>query len=416
MTPHEQYQILDSKLASLIGPIKFSADINLKLERITHLLALLGDPHCQFPAIHVGGTSGKGSTATTIADMLTAAGYKTGLHTSPHLQLLNERHQIDRIVAPTSVLVPLLDEMWDAIEQVGRDLRFGKPSYFEVQFALSCLYFARSKVDVAVVEVGLGGRLDATNVLPAQVAVLTNVGLDHTAILGDTIEEIITDKAGIIKAGQTVITGVSQPSARQIIVDKCAAVDATLQVIDPADNRKVAMAAVHAFAGQKEISVPPIRIAGRMEVMQTAPTVILDGAHNPDKMRYAAQQLPTADDVILVLAMKAGKDVAETIQYALPRAKQVIVTEFQLQGLWEAVPAETLAQTVRQLSAAMPVTIQTNPFDALNYSLTTAQADDVIWVTGSLYLVGNVRQYWYPNARLIDAAEQRLHGSLSPFP
>jgi dihydrofolate synthase/folylpolyglutamate synthase len=193
------YARLERDLAALIGPAHFSREIGLKLERITHLLSLLGNPQDQFASIHVGGTSGKGSTAAMISAMLTSAGLHTGLHLSPHLQILNERFQIDDRMAPTTLLARIWDEMKPAIDRVAMESPWGAPSYFEAQAALAFMLFARQKVDVAVVEVGLGGSLDATNVLRSRVAVITSIGLDHTEVLGDTVELIARDKAGIIK-------------------------------------------------------------------------------------------------------------------------------------------------------------------------------------------------------------------------
>lgn len=456
----EQYQQLEAKLAALIPKVKFSKQLNLKLERITHLLQLLGDPHKQFVSIHVGGTSGKGSTAMMCAAILTQAGYKTGLHVSPHLQLLNERHQIDGVIAPTSRLLALLTEMEPAIVQVADDLPFGTPSYFEVQFALSCLYFAREGVEVAVIEVGLGGTLDATNVLPvpstgsghAKVAVLTSVGLDHTEILGDTIEKIITDKAGIIKQGQTVITGVHQPSAHAIIAERCRSLGNPLWSLDDEieilpngimiegqrtianielglqgefqqRNAGCAIGAALAFdstIGNDVIrtALRNVRFAGRMEQIQHNPTVILDGAHNPDKIRAAVASMGTRTsgkrgELIVILGMKAGKDFTDVLAQVVPQADRLIVTQFVLKGLWEAVSAETLATTAQTINPNLPITIEPDPIEAIKSALNQANPDDIIWVTGSLYLIGNVRQYWYANEVLIESAETRLPSSLT---
>jgi dihydrofolate synthase/folylpolyglutamate synthase len=434
-----QYRALEARLASLIPPVRFSAAVNLKLERITRLLALLGDPHTAYPTIHVGGTSGKGSTATMTAAILTAAGYRTGLHTSPHLQLLNERHQIDGQIAPTADLAALLDEMWPALEQVAQELPFGRPSYFEVQFALAALWFARQQVDVAVIEVGLGGTLDATNVIPARVAVLTSVGLDHTEILGDTIEQIISDKAGIIKPGQIVVTGVTQPSARAIIAERCAAQGATLWAIgeafegvrrgESADirlhsrifpaitpalagefqfaNAACAIAAAVAFAGDG-LPLEPVRHAiatarlpGRMETLQHHPLVILDGAHNPDKIGAAAAALPAHGRVILVLGLKAGKDLPAILHQVLPLASHFVATEFGVKGLWLPNTAQEIAQAAAIVRPDLPVTVLPDAQEAVAHALALAGPDDLVWITGSLYLAGDVRERWFPLAQLL---------------
>ncbi|MCO5190330.1 MAG: Mur ligase family protein, partial [Anaerolineae bacterium] len=339
MTP--QYRQLESNLSALIGPVKFSAEINLKLERIALLLELLGNPHLQFPSIHIGGTSGKGSTATMTAAILQSAGLKTGLHTSPHLQILNERHQINGKLAPTDTLLALFTEMEPLFTEVERRLPFGKPSYFEAQFALSCLWFAGEHVDVAVIEVGLGGRLDATNVIPAQVAVITSIGLDHTEILGDTIAEIAVDKAGIIKAGQSVFTAAVQADARAIIRERCQSVGAQFNLIEAAYdgelplhldndfqriNAACAVAAAQAFMPtiddfQVAHGLAQVNIPGRMEIVQENPIVVLDGAHNPDKMRAAVGaigRIKPARRRIVILAMKRGKDIANVLLHLLP--------------------------------------------------------------------------------------------------
>lgn len=452
--PSAAYARLEALLAELVPPHRFSAAINLKLERIARLLELLGNPHTAYPIVHIGGTSGKGSTATMTAAILTAAGYRTGLHTSPHLQILNERHQIDGLLAPTSELLPLLEEMWPAIEQVGRELPFGRPSYFEAQFALACLWFQRRAVDVAVIEVGLGGSLDATNVSPARVAVLTSVGLDHTEILGDTIEQIITDKAGIIKPGQIVVTGVTQPSARAIVAARCREQGAALWAIgeqfgaapsadgESADlwvgsrrlsdvalglpgafqhaNAACAVAAAVAFAGD---SLPEAtlrdglcraRFPGRLEMVQERPLVILDGAHNPDKIAAAVAALPRRGRAIVVLGLKLGKDLETILQHTLPGAALLVATQFNPKALWSANSAPQIAAAAAAVRPDLPIVVEPDPLQAVARALALAEPDDLVWVTGSLYLVGDVRARWFPVEQLVAAAETGLTAALRP--
>lgn len=449
------YLELEQKLHQLIGKVKFSASINLRLERITHLLELLGNPHRDFPAIHVGGTSGKGSTATMISYILAEAGYKTGLHLSPHLQILNERHQINNCVAPTSQLAQLFQEMEPAIAKVAAENPFGRPSYFEAQFALAMLLFRAEKVDVGVVEVGLGGARDATNVLPARVAVLTSVGLDHTAILGDTVEAIARDKSGIIKPGQTVICGFWPESTRKIVREKCEQESARLLQLNEnfqghydeptqtclvetpagkiqnirlnlsgkfqATNAACALAAVQALPdfSISEIAIrrgfQTAHLPGRLEIMQQNPTVILDGAHNPDKMKFAAaaiQQKYKLAHRIAVIAFKSDKDVAATLPHVLDGTEFLIISEFKPKGLWEPMPPDQIASIARSLRPELRVEICPEPTDALQKALNAAAPNDLIWVTGSLYFVGDVREFWYSPAQLVAQAETGLSGAL----
>lgn len=449
------YQKLEQEFADLIGPVHFSAEINLRLERISHLLSLLGDPHHAYPSIHIGGTSGKGSTAVMIDTILTEAGYKTGLHLSPHLQILNERHQINGRLVATTRLANLFAQIKPAIEEVGETNSFGSPSYFEAQAALAFYLFQQEAVDIGVVEVGLGGTLDATNVVPAAVAIITSIGLDHTEILGDTIGAIARDKAGIIKPGQVVISGVRAPEARRIIVARCQSEGARLwqlgrelrvtihesgrfTLTTPAktyaglelgmkgdfqiENAACALAAVTTLA-DFQISEAAIRrglqkarIPGRMEVMQARPTVILDGAHNPDKMKAVAHTVNkeySHKRRIVLFSLKSGKDARRILPYVVNGSDPLILTAFRVKGLWEPVALQTLAALARELRPELEIRLISDPIEAIAHALSAARPEDLVWVTGSLYLVGDVREYWYPSEKLIAQAEKGLSGSLT---
>ncbi|MBN2090802.1 bifunctional folylpolyglutamate synthase/dihydrofolate synthase [candidate division KSB1 bacterium] len=447
------YQQFEKDLNSLIGKIKFSAEINLKLERISHLLELLDNPQHSYPSIHVGGTSGKGSTSTMISMILKEAGYKTGLHISPHLQIFNERHQINNLVVPISRLAALYEKIKPAINKVAVENSFGRPTYFEAQVALAFYLFREEKVDVAVVEVGLGGTLDATNVLPAQVAVLTSVGLDHTAILGDTIEKIATDKAGIIKSGQTVVSGFIQPTVSEIVQQRCGKEGARFlelhrdfdfqkenggfKITTPKqvyDGLKVgikgefqmanAACAVAAVEKLKNFQIPASAIRrglekatlpGRMEIIQQQPLVILDGAHNPDKIRgvvhAVCDEYPDKKKIV-VLGFKSDKATEDILPILLQDVDELIITAFYVKGLWEPTAPEEIARQVRALFPELPLQIIPDPLDSIKQALKIARTDDLVWVTGSLYLVGDIREYWYPAHELIAKAETGLPGSL----
>jgi dihydrofolate synthase/folylpolyglutamate synthase len=444
----ESYSLLENELNKLIPPKKFSKDINMRLERITHLLTILGNPQEAFRSIHVGGTSGKGSTSVMISSIFSAAGYRTGLHLSPHLQILNERFQIDNHMVSTSVLAKLYEEIKPAVIEVASTNPFGQPSYFEVQTAMSFCLFRQEQVDVAIIEVGLGGELDATNVLKSDVAVITNVGLDHTEILGNTVEEIAVDKSGIIKSGQIIISGVTQNTVREIIRKKTLKERATLwqigteisivhkpnnviDVICPEvtysnlrlglygdfqfTNAACAVAAVNAFA--KDIPVEAVTyglskafIPGRFEVVQRHPLIVLDGAHNPDKMSALVRGLNesfSSKRKIFVLSIKDGKDYSDILRILLEGYPDafVILTAFDIKGLWAPVPPRLLADKISEMLPLLKVEIIENPMDALKHAIEVAGENDMIIATGSLYMIGDIRNLWYPVEKLLEGAE-----------
>ena len=420
----------------------------MKLERITHLLEILGNPHNSFRSIHVGGTSGKGSTSTMIASLLTSAGYQTGLYLSPHLQIMNECYQINNRMVATTDLDEILETIKPAIAQVARENPFGRPSYFEAQTALAFCLFARKKVDVAVIEVGLGGALDATNVLHSQISVLTNVTLDHTEILGNTIELIAQNKVGIVKPDQLVISGLMQPSTQKIIEERCAMQGATLwqlgstftcqhtgndgtfQVVFPdrtyddihldmrgdfqTANATCAIAAVHAFTHGVSGSVirdglHQTAIFGRFECVQENPTVILDGAHNPAKIHAAAEAIDRyyADmRRVVIVSLKSDKAYRDILPAVVADASVLIVTAFGKNELWEACAPAILAEAAWEISPGLDIRIEPDPIQALRHALAEARPADLVWITGSLYLIGDIREYWYPSDELLMQIEQ----------
>lgn len=433
------YRDLEARLADLIQPRPFSAEHNLRLERITALLRRLGDPHRRLRSVHVGGTSGKGSTTALAEAVLRAHGLRTGLHQSPHIQALNERHRLDGRPAPTSLLCAAWPAVEDAIRAAADDTPFGIASYFEAQVALSLHLFAAQAVDAAVVEVGLGGSLDATNVLCAEVAVLTNVGLDHTELLGDTPLKIATDKAGIIKPGQQVFSAATQPEVRDHLRQRCAQHGATLHLFGEglsvtrhhtdrfdvhlpgqdltglrvsmpgafqAVNAALALGAARAFLGRDldedatRAALAGVSLPGRAEVVQRRPLVILDGAHNPDKIRGSAETVADHPGrTVAVVALKKGKDAADILPVIAAHADEVIVTQFKPKGLWRSVPPEDLLPLLPGARAI------DDPDEAVAAALDAAGPDDVVWVTGSLYLIGDVRGRWRPLPDLLAALE-----------
>lgn len=435
------YSEAQTYLESLIPNVQNKRNTNMRLERIEHLLQLIGNPHHTYKTIHVGGTSGKGSTAYLISHILTTAGYKTGLHISPHLEKINERMQINNSSINNVEFILLTQWIQPYVKEVEKNNLFGAPSYFEVLVAMSFEYFKRKKVDIAVIEVGLGGTLDGTNVINPLIAVITNVSLDHTEILGDTVEKIAKDKSGIIKENTTVITGATQETVIKIIQKKCHEKNTHLLIIDREVNYQIkqstingslfdaytnkhhyndiklsllgrhqvknAICAILAIEALKKhhfiVEEKHIRMtfehaffAGRMEIVNHNPTIILDGAHNPAKMNALVETMKEVfhKKIIVVVGFKQKKDIDGMISALLPITNHFIITTFSTMtdtGKNLSKNPSEIAKIVKKFSPSLPCTQIPTPAVALEYIFKQSTPDDIILITGSLYLVGEIR-------------------------
>jgi dihydrofolate synthase/folylpolyglutamate synthase len=407
-----------------------------RLERMREFMHELGDPQTQYATVHIGGTSGKGSTSTMIAAALQRGGKRTGLHTKPHLRSMTERARIDGVAISEERFGALLEEMMPAIERTAQ--AHGRPTYYETLLALTLLYFAQEKVDVAVVEVGLGGRLDGTNVIVPVVAAITSVGLDHTDVLGDTIEEIAREKAGIAKPGVPLVIAADNGAAFDVIADEARRtgapiVDARAEAI-PIDEVRLERDAQHfevvtpkgrytiqtrmlgAFqrrnAGTAIVtmealpeSLRPSReaiegaladllIPGRMEVYPGHPTLVFDIAHNVEKADQLVSSLRERYDdrhFTFVVAIGASKDAAEILRTFASLPANFVFTSFDIAGREATKPMRLLriAESIGTWGRCVG-----DPVEALSVARRSAAADDVIVVTGSTFLVAVLREWW----------------------
>ncbi|MDQ2817943.1 MAG: bifunctional folylpolyglutamate synthase/dihydrofolate synthase [Candidatus Eremiobacteraeota bacterium] len=398
------------------------------------LLGLLGDPHDRFKSVHVGGTAGKGSTATMCAAILQAAGHKVGLHTKPHLVSVRERVQIDGAPIAEDRFAALLDDMLPAIDRMAQG-QWGSPSYFEVIVALAFLCFAREAVDVAVIEVGVGGKLDGTNVIHPLVSVLTNVGYDHVEVLGDTIEAIARDKSGIIKPAVPVITAALRPEALEIIRQTAQAKGAPLTVVQ--QSASITPLGTTAEYAQRFVVSTPRRdydlscpllgefqltnaatailaceclpralvprpdsvshglrnlvLAGRMEYFACDPAVVFDIAHNEEKARALAEALASlfaGRPLCFVCAFSEGKDAGAMIGAWRGLCASYIFTTFDVPHRRAAS-----AQAASALAGenAMRAWAIEDPVQAFAAARRAAGPTGVVVVTGSTFLVGALR-------------------------
>ncbi|MDP3725102.1 MAG: folylpolyglutamate synthase/dihydrofolate synthase family protein [Nanoarchaeota archaeon] len=414
-------------LESLIPDPAKKRQGNMRLERIEHLLRLIGNPEKSFKSIHIGGTSGKGSTAYITAAILKEAGYNTGLHLSPHLEKINERLQINGKLISDKEFTNLVAWIKPYVKQVEKEGEYGAPSYFEVLVAMSFEYFKRKKVEIAVIEVGLGGTLDATNVIHPLVAIITNVGLDHTEILGNTVEKIAREKAGIIKEGIEVVTAATQKSVLGIIKKCCKEKHARLTIIEkrpnvpplrPIGEHQKVNAACAIMAIKKlgfkvsetaiERALLHVQIPGRFEVIEKLkkPTIVLDGAHNPAKMRALVdtlRQFFAKRKITFVFAAKKGKDAEAMLRLLAPLAEKFYFTRFQATtdfGKNQSMNPEELGKILKKINRSIQTETSQNSKKTFykivadskrNFQLSTFNFQ-LICVTGSLYLVGEARK------------------------
>jgi dihydrofolate synthase/folylpolyglutamate synthase len=397
------------------------------LGTIQALLDRLDHPERRYPSLHIGGTNGKGSTATMAASMLQAAGYRVGLYTSPHLVDFRERIRINGEVISEARVAALTDCVRAAVGEPR------EPTFFEVTTAMAFQQFADVAVDVAVVEVGLGGRFDATNVLTPAAAAITNVALDHQEYLGETIGDIAYEKAGIIKPGVRVVVGrVSSEAAAvlsRVAGERGAQVsrlhdDFNVSGTSPArfryegmnesydelacplagrhqlDNAACALALLEAVSerglpvseGAVREGLRTVRWEGRLETVESRPALVLDGAHNPDAAAAVAIYLEdfrrqhAGSRVIMVLGMMKDKDREGFLDHLLPHVDEVIVTQARIPR----------SATVRELEASLrarggTARVAPDPADAISLARRMAASDDLILVTGSLMLVGEAK-------------------------
>ncbi len=479
-------------LESFIGKVIFKIDpksikLHLPLDRMKMLLSLLDNPQDKFKSVLIGGTSGKGSTAYLISHILTTAGCKTGLTISPHLQKINERIQIngkqisdEKFTEMVSSLVQTIELMkkMPASPQGGA---IGEPSYFEILIGMAFLHFAKEKVDIAVVEVGMGGEFDGTNTLNPLIAILTNVGLDHTNILGKTVEKIAKTKAGIIKpfgvlskvippasapsSGSVravgspspfatplvIVSGVKQPSVVKIVENRCTEIGSKLNLLwrdfgykikkesasgtdfdfisheETLDNLKLSLLGQYqaenaslaiktilelrklGFKVKDETVKKALSTAffpGRFEVKELKIKnyklkIVLDGAHNPTKMNAfltTLKKLFPKERKIFIVGFKFDKEIKKMLKQIVTVADILIVTEFRAKtdmNIHASADAESIKKDIKILRYEdTKVKIEKDSGKALKMGLKTIQQSNnatILVVTGSLYLVGEIR-------------------------
>jgi len=407
-----------------IGAAAFKKD----LTNIRRLCDALGNPHQQFKSIHIAGTNGKGSTAHMLSAIFQSAGYRVGLYTSPHYRDFRERIKLNGELLPEQWVVDFVAEHQPLLEEI-------KPSYFEITVAMAFRYFAEQKVDIAVIEVGLGGRLDSTNIITPELSVITNISFDHMQFLGDTLELIAGEKAGIIKPGVPVVIGETQPETKPVFLAKAKSegspisfadqhLDATVVESDYTGsaylvsrdgepylihlqtelygdyqryNLQTVLQTVDHLASEWGITEEHIRhglgnlrtlsrFVGRWQLLGRDPVILCDSAHNEAGLRFVVDQLARIphEQLHLVLGVVNDKDLSKVFPH-LPRQARYY---FARPDVPRGLEAQELADRAR--TAGIEGTVHESVTDALASAKKRAGKNDLIFVGGSIFVVAEI--------------------------
>jgi len=409
---------------------------NYDLRRMEKLLQPLGNPHLGAKTVHIAGTKGKGSTAAMISQTLISAGYKTGLFTSPHLHTLRERLRINGDMISETDFAALVTEIKPIVESINKKADFGELTTFEILTAVLFAHFKRNKVDFQVVEVGLGGRLDATNVVKPDVCVITSLSLDHTEILGESIAKIAAEKAGIIKPGCIVVSAPQVAEAAQLIKEVCHRQGAKLIQVGEnitwrntgtdlcrqtltvkgkrgtynlaipllgdyqLENAATALAAVEALISlganisSHDISqgFGQVKWPGRLQILSREPTVVVDGAHNAYSMKKLVENIKkyfSYKRCFVIYGTSCDKDIAGMARELKTLGSNIIITSSSHP---RAASVSSLMETFNELH--IKPSRKDNVAAALSQTLGSAEKTDLILITGSLFVAGEAISYF----------------------
>lgn len=420
-----------------------------RLERIERLLKRIGSPQERIPCVHIAGTKGKGSTAAMIDSILQAAGIRTGLFTSPHIEQFEERMRVCGHMPKPEQLTRLVAQLSRMLETADAEAGDREPTFFEMTTLLGWMLFEEERVQLAVLETGLGGRLDCTNVCDPLVTVITSIGLDHTHILGNTLQKIAFEKAGILKPGIPVIQGQLPGEADAVVEERARKLGCprlvcgrdfawhqsasstsgrarqrhqNLMILTPgrsydrlsipllgvhqAHNASLAVMACEILRDGNWPQIDDSAIAHglqqthwplRFEIFDGEPTIVLDAAHNPDSMRAVCQVLEGSEwknrKRVLIFAASADKDVRSMMSIIVPHFDEVVLTRFL--GNPRSVPVaqlqEMAADILKDSESAPVIYGEESPKEALSQARRLAGAKDLICITGSIFLAAEVR-------------------------
>ena len=415
------------------------------LSRMKKLLSELGNPHTKITTVHIAGTKGKGSTATMLANMLQANGYNVGLYTSPHLLSIHERIMVNSDMIGETEMLGLLNRIYSTIQKLTKK---DPATFFEIMTALAFMHFADSKVDIAVIETGLGGRLDSTNLITPKVVGITNLSIDHQAQLGNTLESIAKEKAGIFKPNVPIVTVKQKPEALKVLQSEALAMNAPLSItgidIDfsyrfetsrehgphtriclstptskfehlrvplhgkhQAINCSLALSMLDVLKNngypvnnEKTISgLNAVNLPGRMELINDDPRIMIDAAHNADSIKsiiHAIGQNVPYDSMVIIFGCNKDKDIDGMLNMLQYGADKVIFTRSNSP---RAISPDLLAEKYTEICGKMCQS-SNSLGEALNIAKSAVGKGDLICITGSFYLIGQAKQRFQKNTNL----------------
>jgi dihydrofolate synthase/folylpolyglutamate synthase len=415
------------------------------LDRMKKLLTLLGNPHKKIRTVHIGGTKGKGSTATMLARMLESNGYRVGLYTSPHVVHLHERIEVNSKMITEPEMLQLMNRIYAPVEKLSKK---DPPTFFELMTALAFMYFMDRQVDIGIIETGLGGRLDSTNVIQPEVIGITSLSIDHQHQLGTTIDSIAREKAGIFKRGVPAVTVEQEPAAMHVLKSEAVAAKTPLSItgtdIDfsyrfetsrehgphtriclttptskfehlrvPLHGRHQAINCGLALAmldklkasgyeidnGKATEGLRTVSLAGRMEIIYDDPRIIIDGAHNAASIRaliHAIGQNIPYDSMVVIFGCNSDKDIDGMLHELQYGADKAIFTR---SNSAKAISPQDLAERYTEICGKMCQTA-VSLGEALQIARSAVGKEDLICITGSFYLIGQAKMRFQPNQTL----------------
>lgn len=414
-------------------------EMRLNLKRFRYFLNLIGNPQNGFKYIHVTGTSGKGSVVAIIHSILTEAGFKTGAFFSPHTTTTIERIKVNRKYISPQEFSDIVNFITPQITEAYLNSPYGRPNYFEIILAIAFLYFKKCRCEYVVLEAFCGGRYDQTNViLDPKFTIITNINFDHTELLGKTLKKIAYQKAGIIKPNSVFLTAETKPHLIKYLKNYCLENQAQFYQVKtdllkieyskfglsfqfkndfltyqiPLIGKHQIKNAALAITLAKKLGINAnniinglkhCQISCRLETMQKNPLVIIDGAHNPSKIKVIADSIKnlTYKKLFLIIGISQSKDYSTMLESVIPLADYVFITRNQVYQK-KAASLKKLAHKTREISNnKINPKICLNPFDALNSALEKAKKNDLILITGSLYLAGELRTRWIPEEQIL---------------